>query len=102
MTWLRDLPPKVEELGETNQASLDFSTLFADPQHQGRGAATLLLRRSIEHAAETGLAVYLDASAAAHGLYLKHRFRDVEVMETDFSKWGLAEPVRTWAMIKEL
>ncbi|CAN8097842.1 unnamed protein product [Discula destructiva] len=79
-----------------------FSIIFTDPKHQGRGAGTMLLRRCLEDAANAGLPIYLNASADAHELYLKHQFRDLELIETDFSKWGLAEPIRTWAMEKKL
>ncbi|KAJ4423844.1 hypothetical protein N0V82_001428 [Gnomoniopsis sp. IMI 355080] len=72
-----------------------------DPKHQGRGAGTLLLRRCVEDAAKNRLPIYLNASPMGHGMYLKHQFRDVETMVTDFSKWGAKDLQYVFAMIKE-
>lgn len=61
----------------------------------------MLTSRGIEEAARRGLPMYLESSEVAHQLYLKHGFRDLEELTTDFSKWGLANPHRVWAMIKD-
>lgn len=92
----------VADQGATPCEVTVFALLLTDPKHQGRGAGTILLRRCIEDATSVGLPIYLNASEAAHGLYLKHQFRDLQLMETDFGKWGMTEPIQTWAMIKEL
>lgn len=78
-----------------------LSMLFTDPEHQGRGAAGLLLQKFIEEARQKGVPAYLDSSERAHALYLKHGFLDLEEVVTDLSPWGLLEPHRVWAMIRE-
>lgn len=60
----------------------------------------MLISWGIEEAARRGLPAYLESSEAAHNLYLKHQFRDMEELVLDFSKWGAEKPHRTWAMIK--
>lgn len=77
----------------------DMHLLHTDPKYQGRGAGGILTSRAIEEAAKRGLPAYLESSEAAHRLYLKHGFKDLEELATDFSKWGLDTPHRVWAMI---
>lgn len=78
-----------------------LATLNTDPRHNRRGAATLLLRWGLEEAQKRELPVYLHSSLQGHDLYLKHGFRDLEELVTDFSQWGLEERNYNWAMIKE-
>lgn len=75
--------------------------LHTDPKYQGRGAGRILTSRAIEEAAHRGLPAYLESSEAAHQLYLKHGFKDLEELVTDFSKWGLETPHKVWAMIHD-
>ncbi|KAJ4393105.1 hypothetical protein N0V93_002312 [Gnomoniopsis smithogilvyi] len=84
-----------------DRAHVFFSTLHTDPKHQGRGAATMLLRRCMENAAQRGLPIYLNASPLGHGMYLRHQFRDIETLVTDFSQWGAKNLHNVFAMIKE-
>lgn len=81
--------------------STDLTTVITSPRHQRRGAASLIVQRCIEHAKSIGLPIYLDAVGDSHGLYLKHGFRDLELVKTDFSKWGGKEILCVWAMIRE-
>ncbi|KAF3761774.1 hypothetical protein M406DRAFT_281853 [Cryphonectria parasitica EP155] len=78
-----------------------FGILATEAKHQGRGAASLLLKKCIEEAEAKRLPIYLDSSEMGHPVYLKHGFRDLEEVATDFSKWGLEKPHLLWAMIKE-
>lgn len=78
-----------------------LAMLHTDPKHQGRGAGSLLLQKFVEEARQKGLPAYLDSSERAHELYLKHGFQDLEEVVTDFSPWGMTEPHRVWAMIRE-
>lgn len=71
------------------------------PKHQGRGAASMMLQVLIGTARVMNLPVYLESSEPAHGLYLKYGFQDLEELLTDLSPWGLTQPHRAWAMIKE-
>ncbi|KAI1075801.1 acyl-CoA N-acyltransferase [Whalleya microplaca] len=73
--------------------------LHTDPQHQGRGAATLLVKWVMEEAKKLGLVAYLESSQAGHSLYKKCGFRDVECLSVDMSKWGATEKHYTWSMI---
>lgn len=75
--------------------------LHTDPNYQGRGAGGILTSQAIEEAAKRGLPAYLESSEAAHQLYLKHGFKDLEELVTDFGKWGLKSPHRVWAMIHD-
>ena len=60
----------------------------------------MLISWGVDEAARRGLPAYLESSESGHNLYLKHQFRDVEELVTDFSKWGLEKPHRAWAMIR--
>ncbi|KAI1660208.1 acyl-CoA N-acyltransferase [Daldinia decipiens] len=75
-----------------------LSLLHTDPKHQGRGAGSTLTKWGIEEAKRLGLVVYLESSSAAHSLYEKHGFRDIEVLTADLSKWGATEEHKTWSM----
>jgi GNAT superfamily N-acetyltransferase len=81
--------------------AIDFASLFTDPTYQGRGAGGLLVKRVIAEADKLGLSTFIDSSPAAHNLYLKHGFRDLEINEIDVSKWGVDELHTTWAMIRD-
>ena len=79
----------------------DMHLLHTDPKYQGRGAGGILTSRAIEEAAKRGLPAYLESSEAAHQLYLKHGFKDLEELVTDFGTWGVKTPHRAWAMIHD-
>lgn len=80
----------------------DMHLLHTDPKYQGRGAGGMLTSLAIEEAARRGLPAYLESSEAAHHLYLKHGFKDLEELVTDFNSWGLKTPHRVWAMIHDI
>lgn len=61
----------------------------------------MLLQKAIDTARTMNLPVYLESSEPAHKLYLKYGFQDLEELLTDLSSWGLTQPHRAWAMIKE-
>lgn len=92
---------RIPDLPRLTNNVLVLANLYTDPKHQGRGAAGVLIQRFIEDAKAKGLPAYLDSSEGAHKLYLKYEFRDVEELLTDLSKWGLEEPHRVWAMVRE-
>lgn len=62
--------------------------LHTDPAFQGRGAGSALIDWGKKKADELDLPIYLESSTKGHGFYKKHGFKDVEVMEIDFSTWG--------------
>lgn len=78
---------------------IDLQSLYTDPKHQGRGAASMLVSWGVEEAAKRALPAYLESTVAGHSVYLRHNFRDVEELALDFSKWGLDRPERIWSMV---
>lgn len=85
----------------TTAQLIALATLNTDPKHNRRGAGTLLLLWGFEEAKRRGLPIYLHSTLQGHDLYLKHGFRDLEELVTDFSRWGLEERNYNWAMIRE-
>lgn len=43
--------------------------------------------------------MYVESSPKGHELYQRFGFQDLELKETDLSKWGATQPHRCWAMI---
>lgn len=62
--------------------------LHTDPQYQGRGAGSALMEWGKAKADELGLPIYLESSPKGHGFYLKHGFKDYEVLDIDLSEFG--------------
>ncbi|KAG9256797.1 putative GNAT family acetyltransferase [Emericellopsis atlantica] len=62
--------------------------LHTDPAHQGRGAASMLLRWGAEEADRLGLDSYLESSPDAARWYAKRGFVEVDLFNADFSKWN--------------
>jgi len=62
--------------------------LHTDPEFQGRGAGSALMEWGKQRSEELGLPIYLESSTKGHGFYKKHGFKDVEVLDMDFSSWG--------------
>ncbi|KYK61050.1 GNAT family acetyltransferase [Drechmeria coniospora] len=62
--------------------------LHTDPEHQRRGAASMLLRWGAAEADRLGLPTYLEASEEGAPLYEKHGFRPVHTIVTDLSRWN--------------
>ncbi|KAH9888267.1 acyl-CoA N-acyltransferase [Xylariomycetidae sp. FL2044] len=87
---------RVRNSGE--QPCVYLSLLHTDPKQQGRGAGRMLVDRCVEDAKKLGLPACLESSLAAHPLYLKCGFRDVEYVATDLSEWGATEMHPIWSM----
>ncbi|KAJ8105806.1 hypothetical protein OPT61_g9958 [Boeremia exigua] len=62
--------------------------LHTDPEYQGRGAGGALLEWGKDKADELGLPIYLESSTKGHKFYRKHGFKDIEVLEIDFTPYG--------------
>lgn len=62
--------------------------LHTDPAFQGRGAAGMLMDWGKKKSDELGIPIYLESSTMAHGFYLKHGFRDLELWEVDLTGFG--------------
>ncbi|KAF2020149.1 acyl-CoA N-acyltransferase [Aaosphaeria arxii CBS 175.79] len=67
---------------------IDLHMLHTDPEYQGRGAGSVLMEQIKQSSYELGLPIYLETSTKAHRLYLKHGFKDLEVVEIDFRPLG--------------
>ena len=69
----------------------DYSVLkflHTDPKHQRRGAGSALIRWGLDKSRELKLPAYLEASVTGYGLYAKHGFQDVGLLEYDLAEWG--------------
>ncbi|KIW94951.1 uncharacterized protein Z519_04931 [Cladophialophora bantiana CBS 173.52] len=61
--------------------------LQTDPKYQGRGAGGMLIKWGLDIADELRLPAYLESSPAAHNLYQKFGFRDIDKTTLD-PKWN--------------
>lgn len=59
----------------------------------------MLVSWGVEEAARRGLPAYLESTEAAHNVYLRHDFYDIEELVVDLGKWGMEKPERTWSMV---
>ncbi|KAJ3474130.1 hypothetical protein NLG97_g9976 [Lecanicillium saksenae] len=75
--------------------------LHTDPAHQRRGAGSMLLQHFADEADKRGLESYLEASDEGRPLYEKFGYETVEVMVTDFSKWGGMDKYETCLMLRK-
>ncbi|KAF3038153.1 hypothetical protein E8E12_007285 [Didymella heteroderae] len=71
-----------------NRPHIYLHMLHTDPEYQGRGAGSALLNWGKTKADKLGLPIYLESSAVGHEFYKKHGFKDIEVMDIDFSPYG--------------
>lgn len=65
----------------------DLHMLHTDPDYQGRGAGSLLIDSIVKRADALGLPIYLESSAAGHRFYQNRGFKDIDVLEVDFTRW---------------
>ncbi|KAJ6788648.1 hypothetical protein PWT90_06956 [Aphanocladium album] len=66
----------------------DLKLLHTDPAYQRRGAGSMLLQHFADEADKHGLESYLESSDEGRPLYEKFGYETVDVLVTDFSKWG--------------
>ncbi|RAK95485.1 GNAT family N-acetyltransferase [Aspergillus ibericus CBS 121593] len=75
--------------------------LATHPEAQGRGVGTALLNWGLERANKRNARVYLEATEDGYPLYWKYGWRDVEVIEIDFTRFG-GEGRQQWTvMVRE-
>ena len=67
---------------------IHFNTLVVDPAAQGHGVGTALVRWVTDKADEQGIYCWLQASRAAHGIYLRAGYRDVHSFKLDLSEFA--------------
>ncbi|KAK5103112.1 hypothetical protein LTS08_003915 [Lithohypha guttulata] len=98
-----DQPANVGEADhlERDATLRHLAILATDPDHQRRGAAGLLVKWGVEEAKRYNLPLYVESSEAGHELYKKYGFKDLELHEIDMSRWGIAQPHRSWGMMIE-
>jgi GNAT superfamily N-acetyltransferase len=77
---------KRETLGTRSHYALD--TLVTLPQHERRGAGSMLVRWGCEKADEVGVEAYLEASTIGEPMYARHGFQRVKEIEFDLKKYG--------------
>lgn len=68
---------------------VDLESLFAHPDHQGKGVGKALLQRCIQDAEELGLAVFLEATQEGLPLYAKNGFESVRTNIFDAKEFGV-------------
>lgn len=83
---------KREYLGTRPYYVLD--TLVTLPQHERRGAGSLLVRWGCEKADEVNAQAYLDASPIGAPLYARHGFVALPEVALDLRRWGGDEVMR--------
>ncbi|KAK5115960.1 hypothetical protein LTR62_000416 [Meristemomyces frigidus] len=78
-----------------------LSVLVTDPQHQRRGAGTLLVKYGCDKADSLGLFAILHASPAGVGVYTKQGFEVIEEKLLDLRPFGVDESEVRRFMIRE-
>ncbi|KAG7005162.1 hypothetical protein G7Y79_00021g050290 [Physcia stellaris] len=81
-----------------------LANLATRPEHEGRGAGSMLIRWAFPRADEMGVKCFVDSSAVGYPVYKKRGFVDVGIMEVDFDRYegGKGMGVQKWvAMMRE-
>jgi len=78
---------RVEIMGGKPHCML--SLIDTDPDHQRRGAGSMLVNWGTRIADEERLPCYLEATAEGYPLYRKNGFEDVNILDMDLTQWGL-------------
>ncbi|KAL9603911.1 MAG: hypothetical protein Q9219_000849 [cf. Caloplaca sp. 3 TL-2023] len=73
--------------------------LFVLPDHQGRGAGTLLLKNLVDFADERGLPCYLESTPSGHETYTRQGFREIETVEINLEEWRHGSGVNKTAIM---
>ena len=81
-----------------NNAGL--SSVQTHPSHQGRGAASMLMKWGVERADADGLPCYVNAEEAAYALYRRFGFVDLYEGGIDLGKFGGDGVYRTMGMVR--
>ncbi|KAF2823038.1 acyl-CoA N-acyltransferase [Ophiobolus disseminans] len=77
-----------------------LDTLVTLPQHERRGAGSMLVGWGCAKADEAGVVAYLEASLIAAPMYARHGFEAVGELELDLRKFGGDEEMRFIAMLR--
>jgi predicted N-acetyltransferase YhbS len=77
-----------------NRPYFCLDTLATLPQHERRGAGSMLVRWGCDKADEQGVQAYLEASPMGAPMYARHGFVAMEGIELDLRRWGGEEVMR--------
>lgn len=77
-----------EEIMGAEKPFFMLNSLATHPDHQGRGAGSLLLDWGLRKADNEGFVTYLDATQVARPIYEKRGFEIKKAVEWDRSVWG--------------
>jgi GNAT superfamily N-acetyltransferase len=80
--------PARDEIMGTESQFFMLDSLITHPEHQGRGAARLMLDWGIKKADAEGLVLYLVSSTGGRPVYEKRDFKLVRDIEWDRAAWG--------------
>ncbi|GIJ90943.1 hypothetical protein Asppvi_009908 [Aspergillus pseudoviridinutans] len=83
------------------RAAAILQVLVVHPDYQGRGIGTRLLAVGVEEVRRLKLPAWLEASPAGYSVYRKCGFRDAELMELDFDKYGLTGMIQVYCMLMD-
>jgi GNAT superfamily N-acetyltransferase len=72
-------------------AETDLTVVVTHPDHQLRGAASMLVRWGTDEADKRGIISVLQASQMGLGCYLKNGFEIVREVEMDLKPFGVDE-----------
>jgi GNAT superfamily N-acetyltransferase len=89
------------EIMGTQKQYLMLNSLATHPEHQGRGAAKILLDWGLKKADKEGLPVYLNATPMGRWLYDKRGFKVVRVVEWHRVPWGGEGKDRHECMVRD-
>ncbi|KAL6710426.1 hypothetical protein ACN47E_009372 [Coniothyrium glycines] len=90
-----------DEIMGTEKPFLMLNMFATLPEHQGRGAGTMLITWGLEKADEEGLVIYLDSSEAARPIYEKKGFKVARDMWWDRVPWGGEGRSWTGSMLRQ-
>lgn len=91
-----------DEIMGTEKPFFMLNSLATHPDHQGRGAAKLLLDWGMNKADTERLVTYLDATQIARPIYEKRGFEVRRVVEWDRTKWGGEGKDVHYCMVRQL
>jgi GNAT superfamily N-acetyltransferase len=78
-----------------------LGSLATHPDETGRGCASMLLKWGIDQAERNGARIFLSSMPAAHNLYLRYGWRDVDEIQLKLGEHENGETVVINAMVRD-